>query len=68
MPRHTVSRIHAIKSICALVVGFGVLGLDQTLLFGEDPLGGYWLLVLGSQRTRDMHFSTPPLFYKPVTV
>lgn len=33
------------KSICGLVVGFRVLGLDQTLLFGEDPLGGSWLLV-----------------------
>lgn len=45
MPRHAVARIHAIKSICGLVVGFGILGLDQTLLFGEDPLGGSCLLV-----------------------
>lgn len=49
------------------MVDFGVLGLDQTLLFHEDPLGGYWLLVLGSQRTRDIHFLTPPPFCKPVT-
>lgn len=50
------------------MVGFGVLRPDQAFHFGEDSLGGSWLLVLGSQRTRDMFLSTPSPFYKPVTV
>lgn len=37
--------------------GSGVLGLDQASHFGEDPLGGSQLLVLGSQRIRDVLLS-----------
>lgn len=71
-PTHTqariASRMHAIKSIWGLVLGFGVLVQDEAFHSGKDPLGGSWLLVLGSQRTRDVLLSTPPPFHETVMV
>lgn len=66
MPRHAVSRIHTIKIICGLVVGFRMLGLDQTLLFAEDPLDGSWLLLKAAREQGALLYTF--FLYKPVTV